>query len=118
MGLGGIDVEIGNMDVYVPFDGWTYCLYVSPQDAEAAQEMADMLLGVHEEEPPPIVSVEGKCPACGAAVSASATECPECHLVFGPEDSSSGDVEVLPDLDGPETDGLGLPTFRSGRRGR
>ena len=118
MGLGGIDVEIGNMDVYVPFDGWTYCLYVSPQDAEAAQEMADMLLGVHEEEPPPIVSVEGKCPACGAAVSASATECPECHLVFGGEDSGSGDAEELPDLGVAETHGLGLPTFRSGRRGR
>lgn len=114
----GVGVEVGNVRVGIPFDGWTYCLYVSPRDAENAQQVADKLLGVHEEQPPPFVPVEGRCPACGEAVEIRARECPECSLVLATEGSGPDDADELPDLGLRETDALGLPTFGDGRRSR
>jgi hypothetical protein len=114
----GIGVEVGNVRVGIPFDGWTYCLYVLPQDAEKAQQVADDLLGVHEEHPPSFVPVEGQCPACGAAVDVGATRCSECSLFFETEDSGSGDAETFPALGLPETDALGLPLLCGGKRRR
>jgi hypothetical protein len=115
----GLGVEGGGVRVGIPFDGWTYCLYVSPQDVDKAQPVADKMLGVAEDQPPPpFVPVEGHCPACGAAVGIHATECPECSLVFATEGSNPDDAEELPELGLPETDALGLPTFGGGQRRR
>jgi len=114
----GLRIPIDGPIGAITFDGWTNCLYVSPEDAARAQKLADNMLGVAEEQAPPIAPVEETCPACGASVGASATECPECHLVFGAESGGAEDAEELPDLGLPETDSLGLPTFGSGRRRR
>lgn len=114
----GIGVEVGNFRLGIPFDGWTYCLYVPPEDAAIAQQVADKLLGVHEDEPPPFDPVDGQCPACGAAVGIQARECPECALVLAAEAPGSKNSEELPDLGLPETGPLGLPAFGDGQRKR
>lgn len=67
------------------FDGaQLFGLYVDPAAGAAARELDGAIaVQVLPDEAPPLAEGEqDACPACGAALSATATECPECELVF------------------------------------
>ena len=60
-------------------------LYVEHAHGSPAREL-DQAIAVQvlpEEAPPMQEGEQDACPACGAALTATATECPECELVFG-----------------------------------
>jgi hypothetical protein len=67
------------------FDGAAlFGLYVEESAGAAAREL-DRAIAVQvlpEEAPPLAEGEQDACPACGAALAATATECPECELVF------------------------------------
>jgi predicted amidophosphoribosyltransferase len=65
-------------------------LYVRPDDVERARQVDEELLRVQLPDLPEGADTgwseaEG-CPACGAAVDAHATECPDCGLGFAEDD--------------------------------
>lgn len=66
-------------------DAQLFGLYVEHAAGGAARELDGVIAAqVLPEEAPPLQEGEADaCPACGATLSASATECPDCELVFG-----------------------------------
>jgi len=72
-----------NCDVFD--DAQLFGLYVEEANCAAAREL-DGLIAVQvlpEEAPALVEGEQDACPACGAALPDTATECPECELVFG-----------------------------------
>jgi len=60
-------------------------LYVESEHVGPARQI-DLSIAAHvlPDEAPPLADGEAEaCPACGAALAAHATECPDCGLVFG-----------------------------------
>ena len=66
-------------------DAQLFGLYVEDANGAAARDL-DGLIAVQvlpDEAPPLVEGEQDACPACGTALSDTATECPECELVFG-----------------------------------
>jgi len=65
-------------------DSQLFGLYVEPEAAAPARELDDAIaVQVLPESAPPLAEgEEDTCPACGTPLPASATECPDCELVF------------------------------------
>jgi len=66
-------------------DARLFGLYVENEHVGPAREI-DLSIAAHvlPEEAPPLEEGEAEaCPACGAALAANTTECPDCGLVLG-----------------------------------
>ena len=65
-----------------------YCLYIAPEQAEAARELLQGSWQSQVEleglEPVATDSATSDCPACGAEVADDQEECPDCGLYVGP----------------------------------
>ncbi len=60
-------------------------LFVQSEHATTARDLDDSIAAqvLPEEAPPLEEGEEETCPACGTALAANATECPDCGLAFG-----------------------------------
>ena len=64
--------------------GATYCLLVSSQNAEVANDrIEEYCMEIHPEikDSKELIS-QGKCPACGCSVDSNAVDCPDCGLTL------------------------------------
>jgi hypothetical protein len=66
-------------------DARLFGLYVESERVGTARDVDDTIAAhvLPEAAPPLAEGEEEACPACGTALPASATECPDCGLVFG-----------------------------------
>ena len=64
--------------------GATYCLLVTSENAEVANDrVEEYCMKIHPEikDSQELIS-QGKCPACGCSVSSDAADCPDCGLTL------------------------------------
>jgi hypothetical protein len=72
-----------NPDVFG--DAQIFGLYVQSEHVPPARDLDDSIAAqvLPEEAPTLAEGEEETCPACGTALTANATECPDCGLMFG-----------------------------------